>query len=171
VCIPLDKEFLKWAGWFLGYDSPIYVIAQDGAEALQARRELALIGLDDVRGWVSHGLFRATEMASVPSCGFQEALSPGTALLDVRSTNEYVEGHVPGSIHVPLGYLLDSLDALPRESKIAVHCATGSRSQLASILLRGRGFCGVCNVSGGFDAYNSGGLPVEVGGGRPERVT
>ena len=171
INIPEDKEFLKWAGWFLTYDAPIYLIAEDEAQARLATKDLALIGLDDVRGWVGHGVFLAWgPLAEVPDLPAEEMSSDRGPVLDVRSSNEYVEGHVPGSIHVPIGYLSDRLAEVPRDRAVAVHCASGSRSEMAVILLRKFGISDTCNVSGGFDAYKDSGRPYEVGEGRPEAI-
>jgi hydroxyacylglutathione hydrolase len=169
LSIPLNSEFLKWSGWLLSYDEPVFLVARDEAEALEARRELSLIGLDGVAGWVGHE-FLAGELARIEPCGFKEAIQARATLVDVRWGDEYAEGHVPGAIHAPIGYLSGSMGSLPRDRRLAVHCASGNRSRLAAILLRGHGFCDLCNVSETFDEYNNMGLPIEVGSGQPSVV-
>jgi hydroxyacylglutathione hydrolase len=171
LAIPFTKTFLRWAGWFLDYERPIFLIAESEAQAAEAARDLRLIGLDNVAGWTDFGILTAgRELGVVEDLGACELQGSGALVLDVRGTSEYVEGHVPGSKHVPLGYLSDRAEELPRDRKVAVICATGSRSRIAQVLLRRHGLCNVCNVSGGFDEYKSEGGPVEVGTGMPEPV-
>jgi hydroxyacylglutathione hydrolase len=170
LSIPNDEELLKWSGWFLNYEDPILLIARDQAEADQVRRELALIGLDRVEGWTGHEVFASAELARVAPCSLAESLKEGTSLLDVRSGSEYAEGHIPGVIHVPIGYLSTRMAELPRDGRLAIHCASGSRARIASVYLRGHGFCSVCNVPDDFDEYSNMGLPIEVGSRQVEPV-
>jgi hydroxyacylglutathione hydrolase len=175
INIPEDIEFIKWAGWLLKFESPIYLIGQSEQQAIEAAHDLALIGLDDVRGWADTGVLRAYEaksgpLAHVEHMGPGEMGRNGAVVLDVRSTAEYGEGHVPGAIHIPLGYLSDRLDEIPRDRKVAIHCESGSRSRLAIMLIRGYGVQNACNVRGGFSEYKDMGGTVEVGAGHPERV-
>lgn len=171
LAIPHTKTFLRWAGWFLDYERPIYLIAENEAHAAEAARDLGLIGLDDVAGWTDHGIFAAgKELAAIEELEACKIGGSEALVLDIRGTAEYVEGHVPGSKHVPLGYLSERAGELPKDRKVAVICATGSRSRIAQILLRRHGFCNICNVTGGLDEYKSEGGPVEVGTGVPEPV-
>jgi hypothetical protein len=48
-------------------------------------------------------------------------------LLDVRNPREWASGHIDGSMNIPLNHLEDRIDEIPRERRIAVHCAGGLR--------------------------------------------
>ncbi len=175
INIPEDRSFLRWAGWFLQYDSPIYLIAESEAQAWEAVKDLALIGLDNVSGWTDVGVLRAYEqncgpLASVEHTEAGQMEGDEAVVLDVRSGAEYDEGHVPGSLHIPMGYLSDRLNEIPRDTRVALLCGSGSRSRLAVVLLRKHGICNACNVRGGFDEYKSEGRPVVVGDGHPEPI-
>jgi len=79
--------------------------------------------------------------------------TPGAVLLDVRTAQEYREGHIPGSKNVPL-QAIDS-GAAPAEKKdtpLFVYCHSGGRSRQAVQLLRQRGYSNVTNI-GGIAAY------------------
>ena len=78
---------------------------------------------------------------------------PGAVLLDVRTPQEYREGHVPGSVNVPL-QALGSKDALPadRNTPLFVYCHSGARGSQAVRLLRQMGYANAKNV-GGITAY------------------
>jgi hydroxyacylglutathione hydrolase len=175
ISLPHTRAFLRWAGWFLDYERPIVLIAEDETTATAAARDLSLIGLDNVAGWTDLGVlaaYAANEGALhvVEEIKAGQLEGTGAVLVDVRGTGEYVEGHVPGSIHIPLGYLLERAGELPRDRKLALMCGSGSRSRLGLILLKRHGFCSLCNVAGGFGEYKSEGEPVEVGTGMPEPV-
>jgi rhodanese-related sulfurtransferase len=57
--------------------------------------------------------------------------------------------------------LLERLDDLDRGRPVVVYCAGGYRSSIAASLLRAHGFEKVADVLGGFDAWRTGGLPIE----------
>jgi hydroxyacylglutathione hydrolase len=156
VNIPTGKSFATWAGWLIPYDRPIYLIAEHEDQAMEAVRDLRLIGLDDVRGWYGADALRAYERARGPlDVAPQIAVSElnGTTVLDVRGATEFEAGHVPGALHVPLGYLRTRLDEIPRDRPLAVMCAGGGRSPIAVSLLRGLGFKNAANVPGGYADY------------------
>jgi len=67
--------------------------------------------------------------------------SPGALLLDVRSPQEYREGHIPGSINLPLSQLsgIDEL-AESRDVPLFVYCLSGARSRQATAMLQHMGY-------------------------------
>ena len=75
------------------------------------------------------------------------------AVLDVRTHAEWSQGHLPGSIHVPLDELPARLETLDRESETVVVCAHGVRSAHAVNYLRSAGFSRVRNLRGGLAAW------------------
>lgn len=80
--------------------------------------------------------------------------TPGAILLDVRSFQEYRQGHIPGSQNLPLQFL-DEVDTLAEEKDIPlfVCCRSGSRSFQATAQLQDMGYTNVINI-GGIAAYN-----------------
>jgi NADPH-dependent 2,4-dienoyl-CoA reductase/sulfur reductase-like enzyme/rhodanese-related sulfurtransferase len=77
---------------------------------------------------------------------------PPTSVLDVRNVNEYEEGHVSGSLNVPLDELRFRLDEVPRGVRIHLHCRSGFRAHLALRILKENGYENVVNVTGGYMA-------------------
>ena len=69
-------------------------------------------------------------------------------LLDVRSTMEYQQEAVPGSINIPLGELKNRLNELKvkKADKIVVYCLSGSRSSAAKQYLEANGYTHVVNA-------------------------
>lgn len=82
--------------------------------------------------------------------------------VDVRERAEYVQGHVPGAILVPMGHLSSRLDELDRSARVHVICASGNRSKAMADLLVAAGFDAV-SVSGGTSAWIASGRAVGVG--------
>ncbi len=70
-------------------------------------------------------------------------------LFDVRTREEYMEGHIPGSVSLPLDRL-DNIQALVlnKNEKIYVYCASGARSALAASGIKRMGYSNVTNVGG-----------------------
>ena len=75
-------------------------------------------------------------------------------ILDVRTEEEYKNGHIENAVHIPVDELRENLNKLPTDKKIYVYCHTGLRSYIATRILKGNGFDSV-NIMGGFYFYNS----------------
>ncbi|WP_149181957.1 MBL fold metallo-hydrolase [Streptomyces sp. TRM49041] len=85
----------------------------------------------------------------------------GAVLLDVREKGEWLAGHAPGAVHIPLSGLLaaDGVPAAVRDRPVVVICRSGRRSQQAAQLLAERGAHAV-DVEGGMHAWAGAGFPV-----------
>ena len=78
----------------------------------------------------------------------------GAVLLDVRSPQEYREGHIPGSQNVPLQQLDKAEEVTENKDTILyVYCHSGARSRQAVSLLQAMGYTNVHNI-GGIAAYS-----------------
>jgi len=80
-------------------------------------------------------------------------------LVDVREKHEWNEGHIPGAIHVPRGYLeLQVEEAVPEKDKtVVLYCAGGVRSLMAGATLQQMGYKNVVSMAGGFGAWKGNG--------------
>ena len=78
----------------------------------------------------------------------------GAVLLDVRTHQEYREGHIPGSQNVPLQQL-DKVEEVTenKDTVLYVYCRSGARSRQAVSLLNHMGYTNVHNI-GGIAAYS-----------------
>ncbi|GAC1342008.1 MAG: molybdopterin-synthase adenylyltransferase MoeB [Myxococcales bacterium] len=96
----------------------------------------------------------------------RQLAAPGAKplVLDVREKDEVDAGVVPGSRHVPRGFLdLRIEEAVPdHTADVVLYCAGGTRSLLAGKLLREMGYQRVRSLAGGYGAWKSAGLPVDV---------
>ena len=78
----------------------------------------------------------------------------GAVLLDVRTPQEYRDGHIPGSQNVPLQQL-DKVEEVTenKDTVLYVYCRSGARSRQAVSLLKHMGYTNVHNI-GGIAAYS-----------------
>jgi molybdopterin/thiamine biosynthesis adenylyltransferase/rhodanese-related sulfurtransferase len=90
----------------------------------------------------------------------------GPVLLDVRETEEWDAGHIPGAKHVPRGYLESRVEGAigaDRSRRVVVYCASGQRSALAANTLKELlGYEDVASMNGGITLWKDRGYDVEV---------
>src|SRR5256884_9723139 len=94
----------------------------------------------------------------------QHEIGPGDqeiVVVDVREKHEWNEGHIPGALHVPRGFLeLQIEEAVPDNSKtVVLYCAGGVRSLIAGVTLQQMGYQNPISMSGGFGQWKGNGLP------------
>ena len=70
----------------------------------------------------------------------------GAVFVDVRSAAEFASGSAPGSINIPLPELGSRLAELPKDRDVVLCCASGSRSGMAKMMLKSKGFAKVHNA-------------------------
>ncbi len=95
----------------------------------------------------------------------RELASNGAVLVDVRETEEFAAGHIPGAKHVPRGYLESRIEgAVPDRSKhVILYCASGNRSAYAArTLVEDLGYEQVESMRGGITLWKDRGYDVEV---------
>lgn len=166
LALPLGSSFLTWAGWLLDGEREHHLVAEDAATAARAARELALIGVDRIGGWMTPGTARAAAgrwhrlERLTPQELAAAARDGGVHVVDVRNESEWSAGHLPGVANIPLGALGARAGELPRNGTIALHCQGGTRSVIAASLLEQRGFDRVVDLRGGYAAWAAAGLPV-----------
>lgn len=173
INIPLGKAFTNWAGWLLPYDAPFALIV-DEANIERTMLDLRLIGLDEIRGYWTpdvvsgwgDGLSKIEQITPVTAADLLDRRE--ITILDVRGSSEYKESHVPGALHIPLGYLEDRLDEVPDDKPVVVHCLSGFRSSMASSILDAHGRTEIMNLVGGFEAWESAGGSIERGSKKAE---
>lgn len=108
----------------------------------------------------------ASRTAFPPEISVQQAYSyytSGVFFLDVRTPQEWEEGHIPNSTLIPLDELPKRLNELPASQPIVVVCRSGNRSQQGREILRRAGFEQVTSMSGGINQWRGAGYPVTSG--------
>ncbi len=167
--IGLGGQFASWAGTLIQLGTPIILLANDLAQVDEAVLRLARVGIESVIGYLQYGIsgwndagFESAQSRVVSVSELKRALDAGEDLLvlDVRRSGEYDDGHVPKAINMPLAVLADSISKLPAERPLAVICASGYRSSIATSVLERSGVK-YMNVLGGTAAWKNAGYGVE----------
>ena len=110
------------------------------------------------------GLFACKAYEDLSVEAFQKRLTEDDSvqLLDVRTPQEFAEGHIPGAINIDWkadGFLEAAKAALDPARSILVYCRSGRRSAEAAAAMDGIGFK-VYNMKGGIIAWKDAGMPV-----------
>ncbi len=105
----------------------------------------------------SHGVKKVN-----PSDATRLINSEDAVVIDLRSDNEFKQGHILNSLHVPQNYLADQMSKLEkhRERPIITTCKTGNESARAGGVLVRRGFQKVYSLNGGILAWQAANLPL-----------
>jgi Rhodanese-related sulfurtransferase len=168
INIGLGGQYATWAGTILDPTRPIVVIAEPGREQEAALR-LGRIGFDGIKGYLRNGmealalrpeLVQSTERVSAPMLAEELASANPPVVIDIRTPAEWAAGHITGSINLPLSQLKQHLDRVPHNSRVAIHCAGGYRSSIATSLLSQRGISDIIELAGGITAWEAAKLPV-----------
>ncbi|MCV2394648.1 rhodanese-like domain-containing protein [Actinotalea sp. M2MS4P-6] len=101
-------------------------------------------------------------MREIDITGFAEVHAAGGYVLDVREPGEYVAGHVPGAVLVPMSQLGQRVAELPTDGRIHVICASGNRSLVVTDALQRAGYDAV-SVAGGTNGWRMAGRSVVTG--------
>jgi glyoxylase-like metal-dependent hydrolase (beta-lactamase superfamily II)/rhodanese-related sulfurtransferase len=174
ISIGLQGRFAEWAGNVLPPDRDI-VLVGDPALAAEAKIRLGRVGLDRVVGQLTDPasvlaarpeLAERSSRLTIGQLAEMQGLVPDLRLVDVRGSGETAAGTIPGAVEIPLAVLTDSLDALDRDGPVVIYCASGYRSVVAASRLAEAGFRDVSDLIGGFQAWESAGLPVVQGAER-----
>lgn len=72
-------------------------------------------------------------------------IQEGAFLVDVRTQGEFAQGHVKGSVNIPLDLVAAQLQKFKGKKNIVVFCRSGSRSSQAKTILERNGFTNVTN--------------------------
>jgi rhodanese-related sulfurtransferase len=92
-------------------------------------------------------------------------------IVDVREPYEWEAGRIEGAVHIPLNDLMGGkgIEELDTGTPVAVVCRSGNRSELASLMLKARGF-DAHNMRDGMEGWAREGLPFSTPEGQPGTV-
>jgi len=170
--IALREEFPMWAGWMLRPNQRILLVLAEEDDLEEVQRHLLRTGFEKIdgylakgmRGWFEAGLpfDRISEMSVHQLKGWIDSGGSDLQVLDVRSSGEWRQGHVPGALHLYAPFLPDHLHSFDRTKAIATYCGSGYRSSIAASLLKRGGFKEVYNIPGSIRAWKAAGYPLQV---------
>jgi rhodanese-related sulfurtransferase len=147
----------------------------DATRRLQSKRALAALLLAGALWLACSVIAVAGEPAVTPTAPAamaaapmsQEALLEHQAshpehlfLLDVRTPQEYAEGHVPGAVNVPHDQLASRLAEVPKDKDVVLYCKSGRRAGIAADVLAANGYTRLSHLEGDMNAWIEKGRPV-----------
>jgi glyoxylase-like metal-dependent hydrolase (beta-lactamase superfamily II)/rhodanese-related sulfurtransferase len=142
VSIELADPFATYLGWTLPWDAPLTLIGDSPDDVLDARRQLARIGIDHMAAAVGE----PSELAADgPTASYRRATFEDLAaeraergdeivVLDVRRPDEWEQHHIEGAVHLPFYDLRGRQDEVP-DGEVWVHCQSGYRASIGASLM------------------------------------
>jgi hydroxyacylglutathione hydrolase len=150
ISIPMRPVFASWLGWLAPPDRPLIIVRDADQDAGEIAWQAAKIGYDNIIGELDGGMNAWTaaghEAASIPITGAGGI--NGRRVLDIRQRSEYLQGHLPGAVHVELGQIASRAGDLPDEPTV-VMCGHGERAIGAASLLEANGHHNLIVLDGG----------------------
>ncbi len=170
INVELDSSFGTYVGWILPFNVPLMLLIEDEQGRREAVVQLIRIGYEQVEGYVDGGI-ESWKAAALPTSQFPsidiETLykrwsqhEPFT-IVDVRRSDEWNEGHIPDSLHLPLGDIPLHLDLLPTDQPLAVMCRSGHRAEIAASMIAATGR-EVIAVRGGMPDWTNRSFPTNM---------
>jgi hydroxyacylglutathione hydrolase len=172
IQIGLTGQYASWAGFVIGLNQDIILLAENQERVEESRMRLTRVGIERVIGYLAGGL-PAWKNAGLPSEAFSQvsveelnnrlAKNRGALeIVDVRRKSEWEAGHLEGAKFLTLAQISSHTGELDRNRQVAVYCKGGYRGAIAASLLQRAGIRNVINITGGFDAWQAAGFPVTV---------
>lgn len=167
--VGIDGKYATWAGTILHKEAPIVIIAEDDRISESVMR-LGRIGFDHVAGYLKDGMEALRDHDDLLEHVVR--ITPKAAaeldnvnVLDVRSQKEWNDGHIEGSLNIPLNQLPNRLAEVPTDKPLVVHCQGGYRSSIAASLLLKNSQQETYDMIGGFKAWEAFHLPTPEAAG------
>jgi hydroxyacylglutathione hydrolase len=162
--IPTGTSFPNWLGSLVRPDQRIvFLVGKDETRLAKALKGAALIGMDNVVGWVGPEILQGRDIITTAQLAPKQAKESGRLIIDVRGQSEADEASIPGARHAFLGDILNQMGGIPKDQPLVLHCGSGSRSAIGASVLQAAGWKDVANMKGGIDAWRDAGLPVSEG--------
>ncbi len=171
IQISLKGHFASWAAIIIAPTQKLLLIAENAKSAQEANSRLVRVGLGHVIGysvadaneWRNAGL----ELANILIERCEQVRSamqsdPALQLVDVRSRAEWLKGHLPGAISLPLLDLDPKKRVIDPSKPSLVYCHEGFRATTAASILLQEGAGAIGILIDGIEGWSALGLPLEV---------
>ena len=155
IFIGLQGQFAPWVGALIrDVQQPLLLITPEGKEEETLIR-LSRVGFDHTLGILDGGI-EAWKKAGFETDAI-ETVSPATfaqdyinkPIIDARRPGEYQAEHIEGAQNIPLDFINELYQEVPKETSFYIHCAGGYRSVILSSILKARGYHNMINVAEG----------------------
>lgn len=111
--------------------------------------------INKIKNMIKSKWYREIEENNIELDELKQLQNEGAIIIDVRSPQEYREGHIDGAISIPEYEMKRDIENIvkDKETKIVVYCSSGGRSKKAQKLLNKLGYYYVYNLYNGFINY------------------
>ena len=146
VNVEYSTQFATCVGWLVPWEDDVVLLTDDPDDLGPALRDLARIGIDGVGSHVVEtpdpmtARYRRADWAAYRAARSLAAVT-GTrppVVVDVRQRDEWLDGHLPGALHLPLHEVEAAGHRMP-PGELWVHCRSGYRAGIAASLLHRAG--------------------------------
>ena len=161
--VGIDGPVSAWVGWLISRGRPVVLAGGTEVEHRKAHRQLLRIGFDAIAGELDGGMdaWQASgrELSSFQTVDVEDmaqwvlSAEPMT-VVDVRDEHEWVQGHVPGAVHMYVPDVPGRAHEIPHDAPVAVHCASGYRAGIAASLLEQAGLKKIIHVNGEYSDWD-----------------
>lgn len=105
----------------------------------------------------------AASSTDISQQGLLKAKSTDLVIVDVRTPEEFMQGHVPNAINIPLSDIIKNTSVLAssKEKQLVLYCRSGRRAGKAADILSKSGFDNIQHLEGDMNAWIEAGLPIE----------
>lgn len=161
-------ELSIWAGWMLDPAKPVFLVLPKDSDLEEVERQLIRVGYTKFGGYLLSGMdewnnkaFPLERLSQMTVHDLKEQAGK-VQVVDVRSPEEWEDGHVPEAMYIFLPELeKKAVGKLDKKKPVAVYCDSGYRASLGASLMKTYGFSDVRNVPGSWKAWKQAGYKIE----------
>jgi hydroxyacylglutathione hydrolase len=162
--IGLKPQSANWLGMIVDAEKALVIIADSGAEALDATRRFRRVGYDSIVGFLDSGVSDWASLGkpldhlpqlTVLSLKHVLGKYSDHVLLDVRTDAEWEADHIERAVHKPISNLIREGIDIDTKRHVTAICGSGYRSNIAGSFLKSRGYEQVFSVIGGMTAWKN----------------
>ena len=159
INIGLSPSSPSWLGDVVEPAKHLILVVPDESDVIEAETLFRRVGYDNIYGYcvgIMDWVFAGQEVGFLPQISIHALKNvlekhEDHVLIDVRTVEEWDEGHIENAFHLPIHSILEEgLETYARkEAHISIICRSGYRSNIAASFLKSRGFTHVYSVIGG----------------------
>lgn len=164
VNIGPNPHSASWLGMVLDTERDLVLVADSEEVARNLALQFRRVAFDNILGFTGNGISAwaaaGKTLDHLPQLSVQSLAHvldkyPDHVLVDVRTQDEWVLGHIDRAMHVPLDTLVrEGLD-VAKDRHVTTICRSGYRSNIAGSYLKAQGFAQVFSVIGGMTAWQN----------------
>lgn len=111
-----------------------------------------------------HYLCKSIQQISIDSFRSKISENNPIVLIDIRSKEDWENGHIPNALHLDRGFLELKIESLVEstDTEIVLYCGGGTRSTLAAHTLQNMGYQKVRSLISGFSGWKKAELPISI---------